>query len=179
MFTGGPNDTWRRIMRLSYIKISLLQITYPAQERLATSATGIYTISPTLFEQWCGFFYIPQEPDKWKCCEQDLQLYSFSSLSEKTRNCRCHCKGSNFFSVIYSEIRCIALCVLQTSKEFCFFLFRQSSLADLLGNTCLPARVQKVMVCGSWLVNFDSFCLFHVSRFVALWSSCFGQYTAS
>ena len=116
MFTGGPNDTWRRIMRLSYIKISLLQITYPAQERLATSATGIYTISPTLFEQWCGFFYIPQEPDKWKCCEQDLQLYSFSSLSEKTRNCRCHCKGSNFFSVIYSEIRCIVLCVLQTSK---------------------------------------------------------------
>ena len=38
-------------MRLSYIKISLLQITYPAQERLATSATGIYTIFyyPLLF----------------------------------------------------------------------------------------------------------------------------------
>ena len=25
--------------------------------------------SPTLFEQWCGFFYVPQEPDKCKCCE--------------------------------------------------------------------------------------------------------------
>ena len=29
--------------------------------------------SPTLFEQWCGFFYVPQEPDKCK------------SLSEKIR----------------------------------------------------------------------------------------------
>ena len=26
-------------------------------------------MSPTLFEQWCGFFYVPQEPDKCKCCE--------------------------------------------------------------------------------------------------------------
>ena len=26
---------------------------------------------PTLFGQWCGFFYVPQDPDKtkWKCCE--------------------------------------------------------------------------------------------------------------
>ena len=25
---------------------------------------------PTLFEQWCGSYYFPQEPDKWKCCER-------------------------------------------------------------------------------------------------------------
>ena len=31
------------------------------------------------------------------------------------------------FLLIYSEIRCIALCVLQTSKEFWLFLFRQLS----------------------------------------------------
>ena len=24
--------------------------------------------SPTLFEQWCGSFYVPQEPDKCECC---------------------------------------------------------------------------------------------------------------
>ena len=48
-------------------------------------------------------------------------------------------------------------------------------LADLLGNTCLLAQVQKVIVCDSWLVNFDLFRLFHVSRFVTLWLSCFGQ----
>ena len=38
--------------------------------------------SPILFEQWCGFFYFPQEPDMCKCCETGP---GFSSLSEKTR----------------------------------------------------------------------------------------------
>ena len=31
-------------------------ITHPAQERLATPPEST---SPTLFEQWCGFFYVP------------------------------------------------------------------------------------------------------------------------
>ena len=43
-----------------------LQITHPAQERLATPPGSTF---PTRFEQRCGIFYIPQEPDKWKCCE--------------------------------------------------------------------------------------------------------------
>ena len=43
-----------------------LQITHPAQERLAIPPGST---SPTLFEQWCGFFYVPQEPDKCECCE--------------------------------------------------------------------------------------------------------------
>ena len=40
--------------------------------------------SPPLFEQWCGFFYVPREPDK---CTEVLWggTYGFSSLSEKTR----------------------------------------------------------------------------------------------
>ena len=37
------------------------QTTHPAQERLATPPGSS---SPTLFEQRCGFFYIPQEPVK-------------------------------------------------------------------------------------------------------------------
>ena len=41
-------------------------------------------------------------------------------------------------------------------------------LADLLRNTCLLVRVQKVMICDTRLVDFDPFCLFCVSRFVAL-----------
>ena len=44
-------------------------------------------------------------------------------------------------------------------------------LADLLRNTCLLVRVQKVMVCDMVMVcvcDFDPFCLFCVSRFVAL-----------
>ena len=48
-------------------------------------------------------------------------------------------------------------------------------LSGPLRKQCLLARVQKVMVCDSWLVDFDPFCLFRVSRFVALWSSCLGQ----
>ena len=47
-------------------KVLSLQITHPAQERLTTPSGST---SPTLSEQWCGFFYAPQEPDKWKCCE--------------------------------------------------------------------------------------------------------------
>ena len=35
--------------------------------------------------------------------------------------------------------------------------------ADLLGNTYLLSRIEKVMVCDSWVVVFDLFCLFHVS----------------
>ena len=48
-------------------------------------------------------------------------------------------------------------------------------LADLLGNTCLLARVQKVMVCDSGLVDFDQFCWFRVSRFVLCDRPQFGQ----
>ena len=49
---------------------------------------------------------------------------------------------------------------------FGFFLVPSITLANLLGNTCLLARVQKVMVYDSWLVDFDPF-LLRVSRFVA------------
>ena len=32
-------------------------------------ATPPGSTSSTLFEQWCGFFYVPQEPNKCKCSE--------------------------------------------------------------------------------------------------------------
>ena len=65
LFTGSRYDTWRTIMRLSLYYLSL-HITHPAQERLATLSGST---SPTLLEQWFGFFYVPQEPNKWECCE--------------------------------------------------------------------------------------------------------------
>ena len=72
------------------IKISPLQITYPAQERLRAKLMG-----STLFEQWCGFFYVPREPDKWKWCETGPDAYGVSSLYyprrlESLSICRCH-----------------------------------------------------------------------------------------
>ena len=52
--------------------------------------------SPTLFEQWCGIFYVPQEPDKCKCCE--------TGRLESLTFCRSHYKGSTFFSVILKTL---------------------------------------------------------------------------
>ena len=73
------------------------------------------------------------------------------------------------FRLSYSEIRCFAL------RRISGFFVPSIIVADLLGNTWLLARVQKVTVCDSWLVDFDPFCLFRVSRFVVLWWSSFGQ----
>ena len=39
------------------------------------STTRPGSTSPTLFEQWCGFFYVPQEPDKCKCCETGHRVF--------------------------------------------------------------------------------------------------------
>ena len=70
-----------------------LQITHPAQERLATPPGSTF---PTRFEQRCGIFYFPQEPDKWKCCETGPYPRRLASLTV----CRCHYKSSTFCSVI-------------------------------------------------------------------------------
>ena len=71
----------------------------------------------------------------------------------------------------YSTICCIPLRIFHI-LGFCFPLI---ILADLLGITYLVAWVQKVMVCHLWLVDVDLFCLFPITRLVALWSSCFEQ----
>ena len=75
-----------------------LKITHPAKERMATP---LGSTSPTLFEQWCGFFYIPQEPDKWKCFEMGPTAFRRCPRRlESLTVWRCHCKGSTFSSVI-------------------------------------------------------------------------------
>ena len=60
----------------------------PTQPRIGWPphhTTGVHV--PTLFEQSCGFFNFPQEPDECKSCE--TEPYSFLSLSRKTRNSNC------------------------------------------------------------------------------------------
>ena len=75
-----------------------LQITHPAQERLTTPPGST---SPTIFEKWCWFFYVPQEPDKQKCCETGPTVFRpCPKRLESLTVCRCHCKGSTFSSVI-------------------------------------------------------------------------------
>ena len=79
-------------------KVLSLQITHPAQERLTTPSGST---SPTLSEQWCGFFYAPQEPDKWKCCETGPTVFRpYPRRLESLTICTCHYKGSTFFSVM-------------------------------------------------------------------------------
>ena len=61
--------------------------------------------SPTLFEQWCGFFYVPQEPDKCKCCETGPTVFRpYPRRLESLTVCRCHYKGSTFSSVIFKTL---------------------------------------------------------------------------
>ena len=90
---------WCRTHNRAGFQLSVsLQITNPAQERLATPPRST---SPTLFEQWCRFFYVPQEPDKWKCCETGPTVFRpYPRRLENVTVCRCHCKGSTFSSVI-------------------------------------------------------------------------------
>ena len=37
--------------------------------------TPLGSMSPTLFEQWCVFFYVPQEPDECKCSEMGPTVF--------------------------------------------------------------------------------------------------------
>ena len=45
-------------------------------------------------------------------------------------------------------------------------------LTDLLGKESLLQRVQKVIVCDLWLVDFDPFCEFLCLKVRCLWSYC-------
>ena len=80
------------------------QITHPTKERLTTPPGST---SPNPFEQWCGFFYIPQEPGKWKCCETGPTIFHpYPRRLESLTIYRCHCKGSTFSSVKDPECWC-------------------------------------------------------------------------
>ena len=50
------------------------------------------------------------------------------------------------------------------------FLLPSIILTNLLGNRTLLKRVQKVMVCDLWLVDFDPFCVFLCFKVRCLWS---------
>ena len=50
---------------------------------------------PTLFEQWCRIFYVPQEQISESAVKRDLRFFSLYP-----RRLESHCKGSTFSSVI-------------------------------------------------------------------------------
>ena len=63
---------------------------------------------PTLFEQWCGFFYVSRESDdKGKSFETGPTVFlPYPSRLESLTVCTCHYKGSTFFSVILKDPEC-------------------------------------------------------------------------
>ena len=65
-------------------------------------ATPPRSTSPTLFEQWCRFFYVQQEHISEIAVRRDLRFFVVIRVNWKVSVtiCRCHYKGSTFFSVI-------------------------------------------------------------------------------
>ena len=89
--------------------------------------TPLGSSSRTLFEQWCRFFDVPQQPDKWKCCEPGPMIFHpYPRRLESLTICRCHCKGSTFSSVILKT-----LSVVTAGVWTCDLLLSRPALSQL------------------------------------------------
>ena len=84
--------------------MSLLDCTHPTHDVMCEAWPQHRGQRPLLFfEQWRGFFYVPQELDKCKCCETWPTVFRpYPRGLEGLTVCRCHYKGTTFFSIIES-----------------------------------------------------------------------------
>ena len=55
---------------------------------------------PTLYEQQCGFFHVPQESEQWKSWHGPTVFRSYPRRLECLAICRCHSKDSTLFSSV-------------------------------------------------------------------------------
>ena len=63
--------------------------------------------SPTRFEQWCGFFYVPQKPDKCKCCETGPTVFRpYPSRLESLTVCWCCITKAALSSQLFKDPEC-------------------------------------------------------------------------
>ena len=62
---------------------------------------------PNLFEQWCAFFNVPQEPDKCKCCETGPTVFPpYPRRLESLTVCRCHYTKTALSSQLFKDPEC-------------------------------------------------------------------------
>ena len=92
------NDIWRRIMRLSLLR-SLLTDNPPCPGKVSHT-TRVYNV-PYSFRTVVWVLLRPTRTDQWKCCETGPTVFRpYPRRLESLTVCRCHYKGSTFFSVI-------------------------------------------------------------------------------
>ena len=108
----------------SNLSVSLL-ITHPAQERLATPSGST---CPTLFEQSCGSFYVPQEPDKWKCCEAGPTVFRPypGRVGHDSNRLQMSSQGQHFLLSYLKTLR-----VVSARVWACDLLFSRPALSQL------------------------------------------------
>ena len=83
------------------------QPTHDVNDMMSEIWTQRRGLHPLLFSNSdVGSFYVPQEPDKCKCCETGPTVFRpYPRRLESLTVCRCHYKGSTFFSVMLKTLR--------------------------------------------------------------------------
>ena len=91
----------------TYIQLHYLQVAIVTPKGGIAILRSLLTDNPpspgiTLFEQWCGFFYIPQEPNKWKCCETGPTVFCPNLRRQESLTvCRCNSVQGQHFLLSY------------------------------------------------------------------------------
>ena len=87
-------SNWKTVVEVH--SVFSLNVTHPTQERLATPPGST---SPTLFDQWCGFFSVRQEQDKWKCWETGPTVFVLSEKTKKSNRLQMSLQRQHFLLI--------------------------------------------------------------------------------
>ena len=121
---------------------------------------------------------------KWNSWEMSNQTHREGSFSDQNTSEREWLSWNEMKCCGWEDNRCDLFTIyiymlLRFSKTLKFwsskanwhlhFSLPSIILADLLGNRTLLKRVQRVMVCDLWMVDFDPICVFLCFKVCCLW----------